>query len=82
MHMHRYDTETERGWERGRTGRREFEGRRGDNYPEYEPHERWRGYDEDEGPDYRRFERRGYLNRGYENQGYGDQGSWGQPYAR
>ena len=68
--MHRYDTDTERGWERGRTGRREFEERRWD-YPNYERNE-GRGYEGREG----RFE-----NRGHENPGYGDQGSWGQPYA-
>jgi hypothetical protein len=75
--MHRYDTDTERGWERGRSGRREFENRR----PEYDMRESWRGYEGrgefrgQEGRDYRRFDR------GYENQGYGDQGPWGQPYS-
>jgi len=83
--MHRYDTDTERGWERGRPGRREFDQRRWD--PDYERNEGWRGYErgnegrfENRGYD-RGYENRGYENRGYENQGYGDQGSWGQPYA-
>jgi osmotically-inducible protein OsmY len=83
--MHRYDNENERGWERGRSGRRDFEGRREDNYPDYEMSESWRGYEGrgQEGRDRfdRRYDNRGNENRGYENQGYGDQGAWGQPYA-
>ncbi len=80
--MHRYDTDTERGWERGRSGRREFENRRWDDRPDYEMSESWRGYEDrpDDGRDYRRFSRE-YENRGYQNRGYGDQGSWGQPYG-
>jgi osmotically-inducible protein OsmY len=83
--MHRYDTDTERGWERGRFGRREFENRRFENRPEYDLSEGWRGYEgrpdyRSDERDYRRFDR-GYESRGYENQGYGDQGSWGQPYS-
>ncbi len=65
--MHRYDTENERGWERGREGRREFDDMR----------ESWRGY-EGRGQGRRDYD---YDRERRENQGYGDQGSWGQPYS-
>jgi osmotically-inducible protein OsmY len=76
LFMHRYDTENERGWERGRGDRREFESsRRYENYPDYEGNER--GFDRGRGYE----SQGGFGRRGYENQGYGDQGAWGQPYG-